>query len=39
MEESWDYSKPQTNEIRAKFDLVTNFTHGDMSVDEWYNAV
>ena len=29
----------QTNEVRARFDLLTSFSQGDMSVDEWYNAV
>ena len=31
--------KPQTNETRARFDLLTSFRQGDQSVDEWYNAV
>ena len=31
--------KPQTNELRARFDLLTSFRQADMSVDEWYNAV
>ena len=31
--------KPQTNEIRARFDLLTSFMQGDHSVDERYNAV
>ena len=34
-----DFCKPQTNVIRARFDLLTSFRQGDMSVDEWYNAV
>ena len=34
-----EFCKPQTNEIRARFDLLTSFRQGDMSVDEWYNAV
>ena len=31
--------KLQTNQIRARFDLLTSFRQGDHSVDEWYNAV
>ena len=34
-----EFCKPQTNEVRARFDLLTGFRQGDMSVDEWYNAV
>ena len=34
-----EFCKPQTNEVRARFDLLTIFRQGDMSVDEWYNAV
>ena len=34
-----EFYKPQTNEIRARFDLLTSFRQGDCSVDEWYNAV
>ena len=34
-----EFCKPQTNEVRAKFDLLTSFRQGDCSVDEWYNAV
>ena len=34
-----EFCKPQTNEVRARFDLFTSFRQGDMSVDEWYNAV
>ena len=34
-----EFCKSQTNEVRARFDLLTSFRHGDMSVDEWYNAV
>ena len=34
-----EFCKPQTNEIRARFDLLTSFRQGDQSVDEWYNAV
>ena len=33
------FCKPQANEIRARFDLLTSFRHGNRSVDEWYNAV
>ena len=31
--------KPQTNEVRARFDLLTSFRQGDHFVDEWYIAV
>ena len=34
-----EFCKPQTNEIRARFDLLTSFKQGDQSVDEWCNAV
>ena len=34
-----EFCKPQINEVRARFDLLTSFRQGDMSVDEWYNAV
>ena len=34
-----EFCKPQANEIRARFDLLTSFGQGDHSVDEWYNAV
>ena len=34
-----EFCKPQTNEIRARFDLLTSFRQGDQSVDKWYNAV
>ena len=33
-----EFCKPQTNEVTARFDLLTGFRQGDMSVDEWYNA-
>ena len=39
----WDrfeeFSKPQSNEVRAQFDLLTSFFQGNRNVDEWYNAV
>ena len=25
--------------MKARFDLLTNFRQGDLSVDQWYNAV
>ena len=28
-----------SNEVRARFDLLTSFHQGNRSVDEWYNAV
>ena len=31
-----EFCKPQTNDVRARFDLLTSFRKGDMSVDEWY---
>ena len=34
-----EFCKPQSNDIRAKFDLLTCFLQGNMSVDEWYNAL
>ena len=34
-----EFCKPQVNEVRARFDLLTNFRQGDKSVDEWFNAV
>ena len=34
-----EFCKPQANEVMARFDLPTSFRQGDMSVDEWYNAV
>ena len=34
-----EFCKPQTNEVRASFDLLTSFRQGDMSVDEQYNVV
>ena len=33
-----EFSKPQSNEVRAHFDLLTSF-QGNRNVDEWYNAV
>ena len=34
-----DFCKAQTNEVRARFDLLTSFRQGHSSVNEWYNAV
>ena len=34
-----EFCKPQINDVRARFDLLTSFRQGDKSVDEWYNAV
>ena len=39
MEKFEEFCKPQANELRARFDLLTSFRQADMSVDEWYNAV
>ena len=39
----WDrleeFYQPQSNEVRACFDLLTSFLQGNCSVDEWYNVV
>ena len=32
-----DFCKPQANEVRARFDLLTSFKQDNHSVDEWYN--
>ena len=34
-----EFCKPQANEVRARFDLLTSFRQGEHSLDEWYNAV
>ena len=34
-----EFCKPQANEVRERFDLLTSFKQGEHSVDEWYNAV
>ena len=34
-----DFCKPQANEVRARFDLLTGFYQGNRSVDKWYNVV
>ena len=34
-----EFLKPQSNEVRACFDLLTSFHQGNRNVDEWYNAV
>ena len=34
-----EFSKPQSYEARALFDLLTSFHQGNRNVDEWYNAV
>ena len=31
--------QPQSNEVRARFDLLTSFRHGERSLVEWHNAV
>ena len=33
------FLQAQANEVRARFDLPSNFCQGNRSVDEWYNAV
>ena len=34
-----EFCKPQANELRARFDLLTSFRQVDPSVDQWYNVV
>ena len=34
-----DYCKPQSNEVWARFNLLTSFRQGNCTVDEWYNAI
>ena len=34
-----EFSKPQTNKVRAHFDLLTSFQQGNRNIDEWYNAI
>ena len=34
-----DFCKPQSNEVRAWFDLLTSFCQDNRSVNQWYNAV
>ena len=34
-----EFCKLQSNEVRARCDLLTSFRQGERSVDEWYNAV
>ena len=34
-----EFLKPQSNEVRAHFDLLTSFHQGNRNVDKWYNAV
>ena len=34
-----EFSKPQTNEVGACFNLLTSFQQGNRNVDEWYNAI
>ena len=34
-----EFCKPQSNEVHARFDLLTSFCQGSRSVDEWYNCV
>ena len=34
-----EFCRPQSNEVRACFDLLTSYRQGNKSVDEWYNAV
>ena len=34
-----EFCKPQLNEVRVRFDLLTSFWHRNKSLDECYNAV
>ena len=34
-----EFLKPQMNEVRACFDLLTSFHQGNRNIDEWYNVV
>ena len=34
-----EYCKPQSNEVWARYDLLTSFRQGNCSISEWYNAV
>ena len=34
-----EFHKPQVNEVRAHFDLLTGCRQGTRSIDEWYNMV
>ena len=34
-----EFSKLQTNEVQAHFDLLTSFWQGNRNVDEWYNTI
>ena len=34
-----EFCKPQVNEVRAYFNLLTSFRQGTRSVDEWHNVV
>ena len=34
-----EFCKPQSNEVQARFDLLTSFHKGSKSVDEWCNCV
>ena len=34
-----EVSKPQMNEVRAHFDLLTSFHQGNRNIDKWYNVV
>ena len=34
-----EFCTPPSNEVIARFDLLTSFQQGNKSVDEWHNAV
>ena len=34
-----EFCNPQSNEVRARLELLTSFLQGKKSVDEWYTAI
>ena len=34
-----EYCKPQSNEVGARFNLLTSFHQGNCSIDEWYSTI
>ena len=34
-----EFLKPQSNEVRVHFDVLTSLNQGSRNVDKWYNAV
>ena len=39
LEKFEEFCKLQSNEVRARFNLLTSFQQGIKSVDEWYKAI